>query len=95
MIGLRYGNLALASAALLAISFAVPAQADNSTIPDAAGITEVSSAAVPTPRVRPAVVRKRVAAPAPVYRQPEAYRVSRPYERVAARYTMLILGIGY
>jgi hypothetical protein len=92
MIGLRHGNLALASAAaLLAVCLAVPAQADNDTAQEAAGITEVSSADVPTPRARPAV-RKRVASPAPVYRQPEAYRVSRPY---AARYTMLILGVGY
>ena len=95
MVGLRYGHLVLASAALFAVSLTVPAQADDSTSQEAAGITDVSSADVPTPRVRPAVVRKRVAAPAPVYRQPEAYRVSRPYERVASRYTMLILGVGY
>jgi hypothetical protein len=94
MIGLGYRNLALASAALVAVSLSVPARADDNTSPDAAGITEVSSADVPTPRARP-MVRKRVASTAPVYRQPEPYRVFRPYERVAARYTMLILGVGY
>jgi hypothetical protein len=93
MIGLRCGNLVLASAvALLAVSLAAPAQAESDTSQNAAGITEVSSADVPTPRARPAV-RKRVVSTAPVYRPVEPYRVARPY--VGPRYTMLILGVGY
>jgi hypothetical protein len=97
MVGSRYRNLAVASAAaVLAVGLSVPAQAeDNGGSPNAAAMTEVSSAEIPTPRVRPAVVRKRAASPAPVYRPAEPYRVARPYAPVGARYTMLILGVGY
>ncbi|MFL5101464.1 MAG: hypothetical protein ACJ8E5_12760 [Xanthobacteraceae bacterium] len=98
MIGSRYRNLAVASAAaLLAVSLSVPAQADNSTSPSAAAVTDVSSANVPTPRARPAAVRKRVASTASVYRaQPrqDASLVSRPY-RMAAHWPVLFIGVGW
>jgi hypothetical protein len=97
MIGSRYRNLAVASAAaVLALGLSVPAQADdNGGSPNAAAMTEVSSAEIPAPRVRPAVVRKRVAAAAPVYRPlPRQDLVSRPY-RIAAHWPILFIGVGW
>ena len=90
-------KVALASAAaLLAVSLAAPASAQDRP-PQSSGQTAQSAATeAPAPKARP-VRKKRVASavrrarPAPV---PYWYYY-RPYERVAAHWPMLFIGVGF
>jgi hypothetical protein len=111
MIGLRSLNVLIAAAAFAALSFSMPTLANDDPSPSATGISEVSSADVPLPTSRPAVIRKRIALRAPVRRAlpRQAYRVVAPHQRVVAPYQrvvapyprvvahapMLMLGVGF
>jgi len=91
MIDLRRANVVLVSAAaLLTLSLSMPASAETSTYQPG---TRISGADVPTPRVRPAAVRKRTARHAHYRLNP--YRFNPPYERIASRWPILFVGIGW
>ena len=83
---LRRANVVFASvAAFMALSLSVPVSAETSIYQPG---TRVSGADVPTPRARPAPSRKRTATRA-------HYRLNPPYERIAAQWPMLFVGIGW
>jgi len=95
--------LLAAAAAVLVTGLSLPAWAETNA-EDAPAATEAQNAnaadvtRVPMPRARPAsVVRKRIASAAPIHRV--AARPARycwwPYQRVAAHWPILILGVGY
>jgi len=88
----------LGAAALLALSLAMPASADDEPSGSAVSASDVSSANVPLPRSRPAVVRKRVASEWPTAR-PAPRQVAwffGPYRPVvASHWPVLMLGVGF
>jgi len=102
-------NVALAcAAALWAAGLSLPASAVESDAGQAAAASSADTAEsanaadrteVPTPKARPAPVRKRVAAAAPVRhvsRPHPPYWSYRHYERVAAQWwPVLFVGVGY
>ena len=89
-----------AAAALLALGLAVPAFAQErpsqATDVSAAEVA-TPSANVPIPKARPAP-RKRVVTAAPARRPSPRfapYWPYRPYERIAAHWPMLFIGVGF
>jgi hypothetical protein len=104
MIRLRSLNVLVAAVALAALSFSMPASANDDASLSATAMSEVSSADVVLPRARPAPARQRVAfraaprrvVPRQAYQAPVPYQgVVAPYRRVVAHVPMLMLGIGF
>ena len=83
------------AAALLAVSLAVPASAQDRPPQSSGQAAQSAATEVPAPKARP-VRKKRVASavrrarPAPV-----PYWYYRPYERFAAHWPMLFIGVGF
>jgi hypothetical protein len=95
---LRRLNVALvAAAALTAATWSVPAAA-NGERPPGAAVSEKVVDATPKKAKRTAV-RKRIASvrrmPAPIPRAVPYTWFSPPYERIAAHWPILMLGIGF
>ncbi len=84
------------AAALLAVSLAAPASAQD-RLPQSSGQTAQSAATeVPAPKARPPVRKKRVASAVrrPIPR-PAPYWYWPYYERVAVHWPMLFIGVGF
>jgi hypothetical protein len=95
MIRPRFFVLASA-AACLTLTLALPAGAASNPAGDET-VADSAQAQVPVPKARPAVVRKRAAAPTQWRRwsAPPVYRPAPPLPRIAVIHWPLILGIGY
>ena len=86
----------LSAAALLTLSLAMPASANDDPADSALRISDVSSANVPLPRARPAGVRKRIASAWPAHRAAPPRQIFGPYRpMVVAHWPVLMLGVGY
>jgi len=103
MFASRRNNVLLTSAAVLvALSLSSPALAETTAAgPDIAGVAASPDAAanaaeIPTPRARPVPVRKRTASVVQsASPRPAPYQVSPPYQRVAAYWPILFIGVGW
>jgi hypothetical protein len=92
-------NIALVAAAALTVAiWSAPAAANGERPSGAAAVSEKTAGVAVPKKARRAAVRKRVAW-APRVRQPIPrpipYGWFGPYERVAARWPILMLGIGF
>src|SRR2546428_219528 len=85
-----------AAAALLAVSLAAPASAQDRPAQSSGPTAQSAAPEVPAPKARPVVRKKRVAAAVrrPVAR-PAPYWYWPYYERVAVHWPMIFVGVGF
>ena len=97
----RRSVLFTSAAALFALSLSLPASAETTAAEDMAAVAASPDAAanaaeIPTPRARPAPVRKRTATVVrTVSPRPEPLRVAPHYQRLAAHWPILFIGVGW
>jgi hypothetical protein len=98
----RKSALFTSAAALFALNLSLPVSAETTAAePDIAAVAAspdatANAAEIPTPRARPAPARKRTATVVrSVSPRPEPARVAPHYQRLAAHWPVLFIGVGW
>jgi hypothetical protein len=83
------------AAALLAVSLAVPASAQDRPAQSSGPAAQSAATEVPAPKARPVVRKKRVASVRRPVARPAPYWYWPYYERVAVHWPMIFVGVGF